>query len=103
MQTHPKKRIDVVVEALLIPRLSAELDRVKVSGYSIMPIIAGRGHEGPWTVDGQPGTANQMAALVCIVDASRADQVLASIFALISRQMGFVTVADVFVVRPERF
>ena len=103
MRTHLKKRIDVIVEAPLIPRLRTELDPADLSGYSIMPIIAGRGHDGPWAVDDQPGTAGQMATLVCVVDASRVDQVLASIFALISRQIGFVTVTDVFVVRPERF
>jgi len=103
MQTHLKKRIDIVVEAPLLQRVTNQLDRENVSGYSVMPIIAGRGHEGPWTSEGQLGNASQMVAIVCVVDPARVDDLLAATFDLISRQIGHVTVTDVHVVRPQRF
>ncbi|MBX9775335.1 MAG: DUF190 domain-containing protein [Xanthobacteraceae bacterium] len=103
MQTHPKKRIDVIVEAPLMRRIIDRLDQADVSGYSVMPIVAGRGHDGLWTADGQISNATQMVAVVCITDASRVDDILNSIFGVISNQIGFVTISDVAVVRPERF
>ena len=103
MQTHPKKRIEVVVEALLMRRIIDRLDRANVSGYSIMPIIAGRGHDNAWTSDGEISNAAQMVAVVCIADAAKVDDILESVFGVISHQIGFVTISDVFVIRPERF
>ena len=103
MQTHPKKRIDVIVEAPLMRRIIDRLDQANVSGYSVMPIMAGRGHDSSWTADGQISNATQMVAIVCIIDASKADLLLDSVFGVISHQIGFVTISDVSVVRPGRF
>ena len=103
MQTHPKKRIDVIVEAPLMRRIIDRLDQANVSGYSVMPIMAGRGHDGSWTADGQISNATQMVAIMCITDASKVDHLLDSVFGVISHQIGFVTISDVSVVRPGRF
>jgi len=103
MQTHPKKRIDVIVEAPLMRRIIDRLDQANVSGYSVMPIMAGRGHDSSWTADGQISNATQMLAIVCVTDASKVDGLLESIFGVISHQIGFVTISDVSVVRPKRF
>ena len=103
MQTHPKKRIDVIVEAPLVRRIIDRLDQANVSGYSVMPIMAGRGQEGSWTADGQISNATQMVAIVSITDASKVNDILNSVFGVISHQIGFVTISDVSVVRPERF
>jgi hypothetical protein len=40
MEMYPKKRIEVIVEAPLLPRVAARLDDMKVSGYSILPVVA---------------------------------------------------------------
>ena len=103
MQIHSKKRIDIIIEMPLLKRIMERFDTAGVSGYSVLPVIAGRGHSGAWSASGQVGEAGQMAALVCIVDASIADAVLESVFAVVQRQIGFVTVSDVSVVRNERF
>jgi hypothetical protein len=103
MQTHPKKRIEVIVEAPLMRRIIDRLDQANVTGYSVLPIMAGRGHDCSWTADGQVGNATQMVAIVCITDTARVDDVLTSVFGVVSRQIGFVTISDVSVVRPERF
>ncbi len=84
-------------------RIIDRLDQANVSGYSVMPIAGGRGQDGSWTADGQISNAMQMVAIICITDASRVDELLDSVFSVISRQIGLVTISDVFVVRPERF
>ncbi|RAI45764.1 DUF190 domain-containing protein [Rhodoplanes roseus] len=103
MQTFPKKRIEIVVEAPLLRRITARLEETAVTGWTVVPVLAGHGRHGDWTAEGQIGTASQMVMLITIVDAGRLDAVLDGVFALVSRQIGVVTVSDVAVVRPERF
>ena len=103
MQTYPKKRIDLIIEVPLLRRVTDRLDAAGVSGYSVVPVIAGRGRSGAWSADGQVGDAGHIASIVCIVDAGKVDDVLNMVFAVVQRQIGLVTVSDVAVVRPERF
>jgi nitrogen regulatory protein PII len=103
MQTFPKKRIEIVVEAPLLRRITAKLDETGVTGWSVVPILAGHGRDGDWSAAGQISAAAQMVMLISIVDAGRLDAVLDGVFAVVSHQIGFVTVSDVAVVRPERF
>ncbi len=103
MQTHLKKRIELIIEMPLLRRVTERFNAAGVSGYSVLPVIAGRGQSGTWSADGQVSDAGQMAAVICIVDEAKLDAVLDVVFAVVSKQIGLVTVADVAVVRPERF
>ena len=103
MQTHLKKRIDIIIEMPLLRRITERFDKAGVSGYSVLPVIAGRGQTGAWSAGGQVSEVGQMAAIICIVDVGKADAVLDEVFAVVKKQIGFVTVSDVAVVRPERF
>lgn len=103
MQTYPKKRIDIMVEAPLMTRVLAVLDAQGVSGYTVLPAVAGRGHDGSWHRDGQVGRAGACVLIFCIIDESKVDHVLEPLFKLVSRQVGIVTLTDVRVVRPDHF
>ncbi|RXH19557.1 P-II family nitrogen regulator [Bradyrhizobium guangzhouense] len=103
MQTFAKKRVEILIERPLLKRLTEELARTGVSGFSVVPLAAGRGQAGQWESDGQIGDAAGMFALWCIVDAGRLDGLLQAVFAIVSQQVGLVSVSDVEVVRPERF
>lgn len=98
-----KKRIDIIVEAPMIRTIIEKLDRARVPGYSVLPIIEGRGIDNSWNSHGQITDTTNMIALLCIVDASQADSVIDSVFSLIQDRIGFLTISDVHVVRPERF
>jgi nitrogen regulatory protein PII len=100
---HLKKRIDIIVEAPLMRTLTNTLDRASVTGYSVLPVVEGRGMQNAWSSQGQIGDATNMVAVLCIVDPGHADEVIDSIFAAIQHRIGFVTLSDVFVLRPERF
>ena len=103
MQTHPKKRIDLIIEMPLLRRVTERFDKAGVSGYSVLPVIAGRGQSGEWSASGQVSQVGQMAAVICIVDTGKVDAVLDEVFAVVQKQIGLVTISDVSVVRPERF
>jgi len=103
MLMHPKKRIDIVVEAPVLGRLLGVLDDLAVTGYTVVPALAGRGREGSWRREGLVGEAGRMVVVFCIVDTQRVDAVLEPVFKLVSRQIGIVNVSDVSVIRPEHF
>ncbi|HEX4894597.1 MAG TPA: DUF190 domain-containing protein [Hyphomicrobiaceae bacterium] len=103
MKTYAKKRIDIMVEAPLMKRVIAVLDEYQVSGYTVLPALAGRGKEGAWDREGLVGRAGLVVMIFCIVDETRVDTILEPLFRLISRQIGIVTVSDVQVIRPEHF
>jgi PII-like signaling protein len=103
MEMHAKKRIEVVVEAPLLNRLLALMDEVKVSGYTVLPALAGRGHHGSWSREGLATDAGRMVVVVAIVDADAVSNLLDAVYPLITRQIAIVTVSDVQVIRGERF
>jgi len=103
MKTYPKKRIEIIIEAPLSRRMTEQLDRAGVTGYSIIPLLGGKGLSGSWSSDGQIGRASGMIAIICITDVALADAVLEQIFQIVHRQMGVVSMSDVVVIRPEHF
>ena len=103
MKTYPKKRIDIMVEAPLMQRVLTVLDQQGVSGYTVLPVLAGRGKDGAWHRDGVVGRAGALVTIFCILDEARVDEVLQPLFKLVSRQIGIVTVSDVEVIRTEHF
>lgn len=103
MQTYPKKRLEIIIEAPVLRRLERLLTEERVTGYTVLPAIGGAGQEGSWSREGLVGEAGRMVAVVCIVGPERLDGLLERIFALVSRQIGVVAVSDCQVVRGERF
>jgi len=103
MQTYPKKRIEIMVEAPLMDRVLSILDKHGAPGYTVLPAVAGRGTDGSWHRDGLVGRVGSVVQIVCVIDESRVDSILEPLFALVSRQIGIVTISDVHVIRPNQF
>lgn len=103
MQMHRKKRIEIILEAPGLRRLTETLERLAVSGYTVFPAIAGNGRGGPWNEAGQVSDAERMVCVVCIVDPAREDEVIGPVFALVKRHIGLISVSDAEVIRGERF
>ena len=103
MPLHAKKRIEVIVEAPALHRLIDKLQRAGVTGYTVLPALAGRGRGGEWSREGMISETGRMVAVVSIVDPVRAETVLAAVMALLDRQIGVVTISDVMVVRDSHF
>lgn len=104
METYAKKRIEIIIEAPSQRRLTELLERLTVSGYTVLPALAGRGREmGSWSREGLVSDAGRMVMVVCVLDENRVEEVLREVYALVSRQIGIVTVSDVQVVRKDRF
>ncbi|WP_316015453.1 P-II family nitrogen regulator [Roseobacter sp. HKCCA0434] len=103
MQTHPAKRIEIVIERPLLRRLTAALDSTGLPGYTVLPVWGGSGRSGPWTREGQVSAAGGMACVTIIAEAELAERALEQAFALVERHIGIVSMTDCEVVRPDRF
>ncbi len=100
---HPKKRIEIIVEAPALHRLTDRLDKAGVTGYTIIPALAGRGRGGSWSGEGLAGDAGRLVMVISIVDAARADAVVEGVYGVLARQVGILTVSDVQVIRADHF
>ncbi len=103
MQTHKAKRVVITIEAVMQKRLTDTLEKAGVTGYSILPVLGGSGRSGPWHRDGQVSRASGMVQVICIIRPERLDGLLEAAFEVVDKHIGVVTIADVEVVRAERF
>jgi nitrogen regulatory protein PII len=103
MQTHKAKRVDIIIEAVMEKRLTAALHSAEVTGYTVLPVLAGSGRSGQWTREGEIGRAGGMVNVSCIVRPERVDPLLDAAFAVVERHIGVVSVVDCEVLRSERF
>ena len=102
MQTHMARRVEIIIEAVMERRLCALVEEAGVTGYTVLPVHAGSGRSGPWTREGQVGRAG-MVAVVCLVSPERVDALLDTIFPVLDRHIGVVSVTETQVIRAERF
>lgn len=102
MDTHPAKRVEIVIEAPLERRLTDALERAGVTGFTVVPVQGGSGRGGRWSREGQVGRSG-MVLVVCLVAPERLEPLLEAAFRVVERQIGVVSVTDAQVIRAERF
>lgn len=102
MQTHPKKRVEVIIEAPVAVQLARLMDR-HGRAYTMLPVLGGSGESGPWSRDGQVSSAGGMVAFVAIMDDTAMQPLLDEVFRLVERHIGVVSISDCQVVRGAKF
>jgi nitrogen regulatory protein PII len=102
MQTHQAKRVEIIIEAPMEGRLITALEKVGVTGFTVLPVLGGSGRSGRWTREGQVGRSG-MVAVICLIRPDRLDGLLEAAFAVVDRHIGVVSVTDARVLRAERF
>ena len=103
MQTHPAKRIAIIIEAPMERRLRQTLEAADITGYTVVPVLGGSGRSGPWSREGQVGRAGGMVQVICVIAPERLEGLLEKLFDVVERHIGVVTVSDCEVLRAERF
>lgn len=103
MKTHKAKRIEITIESIMEQRLTDALDHAGVTGYTILPVLGGSGRSGRWSREGQVSRASGMVAIVCIIRSNNVNTVLETVFGIVDRHYGVVSVTDCEIVRAERF
>ena len=103
METHKAKRVEIIIEAALEPRLRQALSGAGATGYTVMPVLGGAGRSGEWSREGEISAAAGMVAVVCVTQEFRMDALLQAAHSAVERHMGVVTISDCEVLRPERY
>lgn len=99
---HPKKRVEIVVEAARAPAVIEAIDRAGARGYTVVPNVSGKGNRG---VRDEAHFSDVFRNVLIIVVAAEdiASRVVERSQALLEDYAGIVVVSDVEVVRDEHF
>lgn len=101
VETVIRKRIEILADSRLIRKLTSAIDAVGITGWTIIPVTAGKGREGQWHEEHVTGTDKSLILTIASIDKASA---LADALAPILASHGLLlTMWDVEVIRGERF
>jgi PII-like signaling protein len=102
MQTHPRKRIEWIVEESVVARIVRAIEDQGATGYSVIRNVSGKGHHGERRGAGISGVFEN-AMIVVITTEETARKLLAETQSLMRDRVGIVYLSDVEVLRAEHF
>ena len=102
IQTVSRKRIEILVDTPLVPRVVAQLKAVDISGWSVIHVDSGGGRAGAWQDDDVTG-ASAKTIVLAIASETKTSGLIAAIAPLLDSYGMLLTIGDVQVVRGERF
>lgn len=102
IQTVSRKRIEILVDTPLVPRVVAQLRAVDISGWSVIHVDSGGGRAGEWQHDDVTG-ASAKTIVLAIASEAKTSGLIEAIAPLLDSYGMLLTIGDVQVVRGERF
>lgn len=97
------KKVEVIVRGQFLKDVEALLDRVKVSGYTIIPDISGKGHHGMHEGHLMFNEMHSMVMVITVMPKEKVETVLAGVKPMLEHHSGVVFISDVEVIRREYF
>lgn len=97
-----RKRIEIIVEAVQAEAVTALLDRLGAKGWTVLPVMSGRGRTG-LRVRGDLSGVFDNVVVLCITSERVAEAVLDARAELLGAKPAIVSITDCMVLRPERF
>jgi nitrogen regulatory protein PII len=99
---HNRKRIEIVVERVRAGEVTALLDRLGATGWTVLPVLAGRGHQGIRQGGDLAGVFDNVV-VICIASEAVTQRVLEERDELLGARPAIVSIADCTVLRAEHF
>jgi PII-like signaling protein len=100
---HDKRRLEIIVERMALTRAGNILEAAGLTGYTVLPAMAGFGNSAHWQSAGDLSTTQDMVVVIAIGDNEKIERALEDLARLLSRHIGVLSVGDVQVMRPGRF
>lgn len=101
IETVIRKRIEILSDSALARRVTEAIDRAGITGWTVTPVLSGKGREGHWREERVMGTDKVFVLTIASQDKAMA---LAEDLAPILSSHGLLlTMWDVEVIRGERF
>lgn len=102
VQTFTRKRVEILIDTPLAPRLIQAAADAGIAGYTLIPVQSGAGRSGTWRGDHVTG-AQTKTIFLTIASAENAAKLVDMLAPHLDSYGMLLTLADVDVVRPERF
>ena len=102
IQTVLRKRIEILVDTPLVPRIIGFIKAANISGWSVIHVDSGGGHTGQWQQDDVTGAAAKTIVLAVTSD-TKASELVDLLAPVLDSYRMLLTIGDVQVVRGERF
>lgn len=99
---HARKRIEIVVEAVHAEAVTDLLDSLGATGWTIQPVLAGKGRQG-LRRGGDPGGVFDNVLVLCITSEAVATRVAEAREELLGARPAIVSISDCSVLRGEHF
>ncbi len=100
--TVTRKRVEILIDTPLLPRLVQLLEQVGILGWSLLHVDAGRGRVGEWHNDEITGATTKTIVLT-IASETKAALLLDALAPILDSHGLLVTLSDVQVIRGDRF
>ena len=103
LKLYTVKKVEIVVGGEHLKFVKTLLDDVRVSGYTIIPNVSGKGHSGFHEGHLMFNDVNTLVMVITVVPETWVETILAGLAPLFERYSGVVFVSDVQVSRREYF
>ncbi len=102
VETVTRKRIEILVDTPLAPRIIKQIKAADISGWSLIHVDSGGGRDGEWQDDDLTGAAAK-TIIIAIASHDKANHLAELLAPVLDSYRLLLTIGDVQVVRGERF
>ena len=102
ISTFTRKRVEILIDKPLAPRLIQAAADVGIAGYTLIPVQSGAGRGGTWREDRVTGAETKIIFLT-IASEEKAGKLVDLLAPKLEEYGMLLTLSDVQVVRGERF
>ncbi len=103
MNTLIRKRIEILVDAPLIRKITQAADVSGINGYTILPATSGKGSGGAWSDDQVTGGVSAKGLFITVCNDEKAQAFLDRVRPLLDSHGLILFLSDVQVVRGGKF
>ena len=96
-------RIELIIERMAHKRAGRVLEAAGMTGYTVLPAMAGFGGSKRWSRDTDLSASGDMVVIISVGDETKVRATMEQISDLLGAHIGIVTVTEVEVLRPGRF
>ena len=100
---YEKQRIELIIEKMAYKRACRILIEKELTGYTVLPALAGFGGDVQWQRDSDISASQDMVVIISIGDAEKVNAAIVDIEDLLGHHVGVVSVSPVQVIRENRF
>ena len=97
------KKIEIIVAGDLLRHVEDLLDRIKVTGYTVIPNVAGKGHHGVQESAYLFKETHSQDMVITVVPDELVETISAGVMPLFDKHPGVMFITDVVVIRPRYF